>query len=361
MHVISGLETGGAETSLVQVACELQRRGHSQYVVSLRSEGAYADELRRSGVELNALNVAGLLQVPAGLHSLSRLIRRHQPTAIQGWMYHGNLMAAVAHRFTAGRSIRRLLWNLRASNMDAARYGRLVRYSAALSGWPDIVIANSRAGEAFHAAHGHRSRRTQVIVNGIDTLRFRPDPQAREQLRAEFGIPMDVVVAIHPARVDPMKDHETFLKAMHMVPGIFAVMVGARTVTLKSLPNVRSLGLRRDIERLYPLADIVMSTSAFGEGFSNALAEGMSAGLVPIATDVGDSRLIVGNMGYITEPRDAQALAQAMSQVAGFSPAERVAMGARARDRIVEQFSIEKAVGEYERLYSSLALARYGH
>ncbi len=53
---------------------------------------------------------------------------------------------------------------------------------------------------------------------------------------------------------------------------------------------------------LYPIADIVVSSSAFGEGFSNAVAEGMSAGLIPVATDVGDTMRIIGDTGHLVPP-----------------------------------------------------------
>jgi glycosyltransferase involved in cell wall biosynthesis len=361
MHVISGLDMGGAETTLVQVARELCRRGHPQYVVSLRTEGMYANVLRESGVEVSALGMSGILNVPRALLKLSRLLQRHKPVAIQGWMYHGNILAALAHRLASGRATRSLLWNLRASNMDSARYGGLLRLSSAVSKWPDIVIANSQAGETFHAELGYRPRRSQIIANGIDTQKFTLNRPLRTQLRAEFGIPQDAIVVIHPARVDPMKGHETFIEAMRMVPDMFAVMVGARTETLKVPSNVRVLGLRRDVERLYSLADIVASTSAFGEGFSNVLAEGMSCGLVPIATDVGDARRIVGNCGYVIPPGDAEALVRAMNLVASLTSAEREAMGVQVRNHIVERFDLNRAVSEYEQLYLSLASAIAAH
>ena len=92
---------------------------------------------------------------------------------------------------------------------------------------------------------------------------------------------------------------------------------------LAAPPNVRALGRRRDTEALYAAADIVASTSAFGEGFSNVIAEGMSAGLVPVATDVGDARRIVGDTGSIVAPRNSQAFAAALREIAALPAAER--------------------------------------
>ena len=354
LHVISGLKTGGAETTLVQLARALQQRGLPQHVVSVGDKGIYGDELERSGVGLTALNVHSIFDAPAGVIRLSQLMRRLRPDAIQGWMYHGNLMAALAHRCAGGAAGRRLLWNLRASNMDEARYGRLVRWSARLLAWPDIVVSNSHAGTQFHVANGYRLRRSEVIANGIDIARFKPDVEARSALCAELVIPADAVVVMNAARVDPMKDHATFLAAMSAVPNTMGIMAGLRTETLQSPPNVRALGLRHDIDRLYCMADIVVSTSSFGEGFSNAIAEGMSAGLVPIATDVGDAALIVGNAGYVVAPGDHSAVAAAIAAEAIRPPADRMSRGERARARIVDNFSLAHAVDNYERLYLSL-------
>ena len=353
LHVISGLATGGAETTLTNLVRALQKRGMLQHVVSVGGAGAYGEDIKRAGIALNTLNLTAIHQVPVGILKLSQLIRRVRPEIVQGWMYHGNLMAALSHRLTPGRARRRLLWNLRASNMDATRYARVIRWGAALSALPDLVIANSVAGAEFHVSQGYRTRQTRVIANGIDTERFKPDAAARSVLRAELNIPMEAVVVMHAARVDAMKDHATYLAAMKAVPNIVGIMAGARTDELQAPPNVRALGLRRDVERLYAMADIVISTSAFGEGFSNAIAEGMSSGLVPIATDVGDARLIVGGTGHVVAPRDSAAFAGAMAEVSASSPADRTARGRHARSRIVERFSLRQAVDTYEQLYRS--------
>jgi glycosyltransferase involved in cell wall biosynthesis len=353
LHVISGLDTGGAEAMLLQVTGALQASGMPQHVVSVTGRGRYAGELEARGIPVTALGVNSVLGGLRGVLRLARLIGQLQPQVVQGWMYHGDLMALFAHYLASERVRRRLFWNLRASNMDEGGYGSLMRLNAFLSHWPDLVIANSKAGADYHIGLGYRPRRLEVIANGIDTDRFRPDPDAREAVRTELKIPAETVVAIHVARVNEMKDHATFLAAMRSVPQVQAIMVGDGTDTLEAPANVRGLGLRSDTPRLYAAADIVVSTSAFGEGFSNAVGEGMSAGLAPIATDCGDARLIIGETGVVIAIGDASALARRIAAEAASTPEQRHARGLAARARIEQEFPISRAIGAFARLYGA--------
>ena len=350
MHVISGLGLGGAERMLTETAIGLHQRGLAQHVVSLRGRGHYADQLESAGLSVSAFDVASVSQALSAFGPLRQAVRRFAPDVIQGWMYHGDLAATVIHVVAGGGPRRRLFWNIRASNMDDARYARVIRAGAWLSKWPEAMVANSLAGVAYHAAHGYRPRRVVVIPNGIDTDRFRPDPIARSELRVPFGLG-DKVVVVHVARVDPMKDHATFLAAMAGLPDISGLLIGAGTETLDCPPNVRALGPQSHPERFYAAADVVVSSSAFGEGFSNALAEGMSAGLLPIATDVGDAARIIGVSGQIVVPRDPSALAAAIKSAAALSAEQRRIRGVDARARIVGSFAQAQAIDAYARLY----------
>lgn len=353
LHVITGLGIGGAETILVQVAAALAARGMSQHVVCLTGRGENLEPLEAKGIPVNCLDVRNAYDAPAALFQLCRIFNRKRPSIVQGWMYHGNLMAAFAHRMTPGRSRRRLYWGLRASNMDTKRYGWINGACARVSHWPDVIVANSQAGARWHVDTGYRPRRLEVIANGVDTHLFRPDDKLRQQVRSELRLAPDVFLAIHVARVDPMKDHQTFLSAMAKAPSTFGLLVGDGTQALSLPTNVQALGPRRNLEQIYCAADIVVSSSAFGEGFSNAIAEGMSAGLVPIATDVGDARMIVADTGHIVMPGDSEAMAAAIKAEAGAPREVQVSRGIAARERIRKHFAIETTIAAFENLYST--------
>ncbi len=301
---------------LVSLCRSLQARGLPQQVVALTGGGPNAATLARLGIPVRVLAPAGALGIPATLLALARLIRRERPALVQGWLYHGDLFAAVGHALAGRPGATRLAWGLRNSDIDDARYGRLLAISRRLSRLPDLVISNSQAGADFHVARGYRPRRLAIVPNGIDTTRFRPDPETRAAMRSELGLPENTIVVLHAARLDPMKDHAGLLAAASRLPEIHFLLIGDGTQTLNLPGNAQGFGRRDDAERFAAVSDLVVSSSAFGEGFSNALAEGMAAGLVPVATRVGDAATILGDCGRLVAPGDPEALAVAIGSLA---------------------------------------------
>jgi glycosyltransferase involved in cell wall biosynthesis len=148
-----------------------------------------------------------------------------------------------------------------------------------------------------------------------------------------------------------MKDHATLAALAALRPEIVFLAAGKGTDTLAGPANLRRLGVRRDMPALFAAADIALSTSAFGEGFPNVLAEGMAAGIPAVATDIGDARLILGNTGRAVRPRDPRALAEALAPFAALSVEERRARGDAARRRIEERFSLARCVAAFDALH----------
>jgi len=358
LHIIAGLGIGGAERILAALVTAPRPSAHPQAVADLLAGGALAPEIRAAGVAVREIGLTGALGVPRAIGALARLIRELEPAAIQTWMYYADLLGLWALERSGRRAATRLYWGIRCSDMDRSRYGLALRWTIAAcarrAARPDAVIANSYAGREVHRKLGYAPRAFAVIPNGIDTARFRPDPDARRHLRAELGIAESDFVAVHAARVDPMKDHATLIAAARLCPGIVFLAAGKDTGSLDGPANLRGLGVRADMPALYAAADAAISTSAFGEGFSNVLGEGMAAGLPAIATDVGDARAIIGAAGSVVPPRDSGALAAALERLARAGVAERAeraALGAAARARIEEKFSLARCVAAFDALH----------
>jgi len=362
LYVTAGLRGGGAEAMLTRLVTAQPGLADEITLVSLLPAEGHIERLTAGGVRVLELQFDKMGGVAAGLLKLAKLIADSRPDIVQGWMYHGDLAALVALVMSGRRKQTRLVWSIRCSDMDLRRYGRglrlVVKACTLLSSWPDLVTANSTAGLKSHLALGYRPRRAEVVDNGIDVDEFSHGPIGRPAVRSELGIPQDATVLAHVARVDPMKDHGSFLAAMKELPELSALLVGAGTENLPAAGNVLRLGRRHDVPRLFAAADFAVSSSGFGEGFSNALAEGMACGLPAIATDVGDATLILGDTGLVVPPENPGALAAAIRTLVQEPAAARADRRMRARARIVDNFAMVHAVQRYADLYTSLGPPR---
>jgi glycosyltransferase involved in cell wall biosynthesis len=254
--------------------------------------------------------------------------------------------------------------------MDLAHYPTTTRLTlrvlAFCSRAPQVVIVNSQVGQQFHQAVGYQARRWEVIPNGFDMLRFRPNASARQWVCEEFGVQTDAVLVGLVARVDPMKDHDTFLDAAGLVAKarttVRFLLVGRDTQTLKSAVDQRGLtdyvhllGERGDVDRLLPGIDIAC-LSSISEGFPNVLGEAMACGIPCVSTNVGDARSIIGDTGLVVPMRDPVAMARAIMDLIDRGHAAREQLGRAARARIESEYSLPKIVDRYTALYSELSL-----
>jgi glycosyltransferase involved in cell wall biosynthesis len=262
--------------------------------------------------------------------------------------------------------------------MDGHPYDALfrfeVRLGVLLSRFADLIICNSEAGRDHHVGLGYLPQNMIVVPNGIDVERFRPDAGARAELRAEWSVGTDETLIGLIGRLDPMKDPQNFLQAAARLarprPGLRVVCAGdgpeAYRDELKAL--AAELGIaervlwspaRVDVWRVYNALDVCVSSSAFGEGFSNTIAEAMATGVPCVVTNVGDSAIVVGDRGWVCPPRDSAALAQAIEAALGAMPADAAAI----RQRIAVNYSssalLHRTVSHLTQLLGPAGAARY--
>ncbi|MBU1040758.1 MAG: glycosyltransferase [Proteobacteria bacterium] len=385
MHVITGLNLGGAETWLTRLLLRLPVERFACRVVSLMDGGELSGVIRDMGVPVQSLGMGRGVPDPRGLWRLSRLMREHRPQVVQTWLYHADLLGFLAARLSGcGAAVS---WGLRCAYMDLARYGLGTRLTlsacVALSGRPEAVTANSRAGAAHHVALGYRPRRLEVLENGVDGGRFRPDAEARARLRREWGrewgIASDAPLIGLVARVDPMKGHAVFCRAAQQVlrvwPEAKFLFCGAGTelggVELDGLivqhglaDAVVRLGRREDVAQVYAALD-VLALPSLGEGFPNAVLEALACAVPCVCLDVGDARVMCGPGGLVapavlsgpgaTEAERAGFLARALGQLLGLRVVERQELGARGRAHVLANYSLERAVERWAAHFESLA------
>ena len=370
-HLITGLEVGGAEMMLWKLLSTLDRGAFEPLVISLVTPGPMGARIAELGIRVESLHLPRGLPNPAAIGRLARLLRGFRPDLLQTWMYHANLLGALAAPLARRPA---LVWNIRQSDLDPRFTSRSTRLVARLGGAlsnlaPDRIVCCSQRAREVHCALGYRDDLMTVIPNGFDLDRFRPDPRAGAELRAALRVPVGAPLLGLVARLDPQKDVQTFIAAARRVqaelpdcrfllcglgmdPGNRALVDEIADAGLAQ--SVTLLGPRTDTPRVFAALDLLVSSSAYGEGFPNVIGEAMACGVPCAVTDVGDSAAIVADTGVAVPPRDPQALAGAIVRLLREGPERLARRGEAARGRIADHFSLSRIADRYGSLYRSL-------
>lgn len=330
-------------------------------VVCLYSGGELTQELHESGVRLISLEKKGRWDVPGFIWRLIRVLRGLEPDILHSYLSVQNLLSVLVKPALPAT---RVVWGVRTSNMDSVRYEDWLarptfRLEILLSRFPSLTIFNSAAGREHYSSLGFAGSRTAVIPNGVDTERFSPNARSGARLRALWQIPEGAFLVGIVGRLDPVKDHTTFLRAA----ALFAqVRPEARFVCIGGGPEKYAdelrglsdkLGLTEtvlwpgfildDLSAAYNALDICTSSSSYGEGTPNVLCEAMACGVPCVVTAVGDSPQVVGETGIIVPPRNPEALAAGWAEMARRT-AENPQLRDGARARIESRFSLSALV-----------------
>ncbi|MGD9509617.1 MAG: glycosyltransferase [Geminicoccaceae bacterium] len=373
VHVVPALVTGGAQMMLAKLL-ECDADPQTQLIVALRPGGGLWARVAATRARVEHLGLAAGQLSPLALWRLARLLRGWKADLVHGWMYHGNLAAQLAAPWTDWRLP--VIWNIRHSLHDLAAEKpatrRVIRLGAPLSRCAGAIVYNSGISAAQHRTCGYAAS-AEIIPNGFDTGRFRPDAAGRARVRAGLGLTVADILVGMIARDHPMKDHATLLEALapltagntdlHLLLAGEGVDTGNRRLmelvrATGLVDRVHLLGERADIPELTAALDVAVLSSAWGEGFPNALGEAMACAVPCVATDVGDCRVILAGHGTVVPPRDPAALGAAIGALVMLPAERRAAIGAAARQRAIAEYSLPAIAMRYRDLYQRVRTMR---
>ena len=132
------------------------------------------------------------------------------------------------------------------------------------------------------------------------------------------------------------------------------ILIGKGTGQLVVPNNCIALGMKKNIEAYYSMADIIIVPSAFGEGFSNVLAEGMLTNLLPVATDIGDAKKIIGKTGFIIRGHNVESLENNLLKIINLKKNVIKNMGKKARFRAYKLFTVDNMIKSYNIIYNKV-------
>ncbi|MFJ7884999.1 glycosyltransferase [Pseudomonas sp. NPDC096917] len=359
LYVITGLGVGGAERQVLDLADRFSSQGHEVKICYLTGPALLRP--KSNDIELLPLNLKKTMPgFMVGIIKLRKIIKDFVPDVVHAHMVHANLFTRIVRPFCA---IKKLINT--AHNTNEGGRARMLAYRLTHS------LADVTTNVTLEAVHVFEQKKAcpvgtmQAIPNGIDTDIFKPDLLAREEIRTSEHVGEDEKLIVAVGRLVDAKDYGNLLSAFSELcqkrSNVKLWIVGdgpereklAGSVKLLGLSQyVRFLGVRSDVNKIYNAADLYTLSSAW-EGFGLVVAEAMASEKVVVATDCGGVKEVLGGCGYLVSRKDPTALAQAMSAALDLSPEDSRKLSASARERIVENYSINEIVDVWARIYTS--------
>ena len=369
LHIITGLDNGGAEAVLFRL-CKLDKK-YQHIVISLQAKQKYESLLKKFNVSVHTLDFSNSSINFFGLFKLFKLIRQIKPDVVQTWMPHADLIGGVLARIAG---VKKIFWGVHHANLIKGKINRLVimivRLNALLSNLvPSKIIYCAEKSREVQESIGFKKSKGVVVHNGYDTNSFFQDSSLDHIIRNELGIPDETFLIGHVGNYHPLKDQETLIKSLRYLDqksiNFNAILVGNKlepsNKNLVTLINenglterIHLLGIRNDITTIMNGIDIFM-LSSISEAFPNVLNEAMACETPCVTTNVGDAALIVGDTGWVVSPQDSKALAKATIEAHEEKKFHNESWEQRkkaCRKRILENYSLEKMIKKYKDVWA---------
>lgn len=356
LQVVLGLNPGGTERLVVELASRLHAE-IPMMVCCLEDKGEWAGELEARGIAVTPLRRREGFHPSLG-YGVATAARRHGATVLHAHHYSPFVYSCVARAF---RPTARVVFTEHGRLSDAAPSPKRRLANRLLARVPRRVFTVSRDLGDHLAAEGFPRTRLDVIYNGIDVGDL-VTPEERSRVRRELGVEDDTLVIGTIARLDPVKDLGTLVRAVALLVPHTPVLVviigdGSEGESLRALvrntgmcESVRFLGHRDDARSWLAGCD-VYANSSISEGVSLTILEAMASSLPVVATRVGGTPEVVDDTcGQLVPVRSAAAFADAVLGLAR-DRNRRLALGRAARARVEARFTLARMVDEYRCVY----------
>jgi glycosyltransferase involved in cell wall biosynthesis len=362
------MQVGGTELNAVRTAERLDRRRFSISVVCIRDSGPLMARYKDAGIPVHTFPMTSLLGFRAIQQAvrLVRLFRSEGTDIVHSHDAYTSVYATVCARLAgvSGVIASRRSWH------SPHLQGRILRANRLAYRLAHRVVGNSPSVSRLVESEGGVSpSRIVTIPNFLDPEAFDPLPATeRRRMLDELGVPEKAFVVGIVARLSPVKDHATLLRAIAAVrssiPTVHCVLVGDGPERQRIEAQASELGIS-DILHLagerpqspnpHGLFDVSVLCST-SEAFPNSVLEAMAAARPVVATDVGGTPDAVreGTTGLLVRPSDPSRLADAITRLY-HEPALRDKLGNAGRAAARAGYSADAVIRQVEALYTRLA------
>ncbi|MEZ6135671.1 MAG: glycosyltransferase [Pirellulaceae bacterium] len=355
-QIIPTLVEGGAEKQMALLATHLDREQFESHVIVLTHSGPLEESLRSAGVHVHLIGKCGKVD-PRAHWRLKRTIRRIA-NVVHTWLFAANSYGRyAAHR--CGVPV--IIAGERCVDPWKSRWHFMVdRY---LQKFTTRIATNTGAITQFYSQHGLDSAKFAVIPNAV--LPSQEAALSKEELFERLRIPPRGRVVGAIGRLWPQKGYRDLVWASELLrvayEDVWTIVVGdgPELQRLQQLRDkyhaheaLRFVGHRSDAKQLLSAFDTLWNGSLY-EGQSNTILEAMSLGVPVVASDIPGNRDLVINdeTGYLFPLGDTGMLTKTTNNLLR-DPERMQRLGAAARHRVVENFSLQGMISAYERLYT---------
>ncbi len=376
--IVGSLEVGGAERHLSQVLPVLRSAGFLIKVHVLSNKAPLKPIFDNAGIAVylgpNLDWIPSFLRRPIRLVvSLAKLMisfLKNRNAIRHVFLPEAYLLTSIATRLTFFSGP--LVMSRRSLNNYQQRRPLLGKLERLMHRFTTIALGNSKAVVQQLYDEGFEPGKVGLIYNGIDLWPFQTLP-SKHELRKNLGLNQDALIFVIVANLIPYKGHIDLLNALGAIhaqlPKSWNLLCVGRDAgilsqlkthaqTLGIADHIEFLGSRLDTPQLLAAADIGILCS-HEEGFSNAILEGMAAGLPMVVTNVGGNAEAVEDMhtGLVVLPKNSASLADALLSMA-LAPELRTRFGNAGKERIHQHFTVTQCVKNYADFYISLMQAQ---
>ncbi|MFA6587814.1 MAG: glycosyltransferase [Patescibacteria group bacterium] len=361
-HLITCFEIGGAERLLESFLPKLSEFRH--IVISLRGDGPMREAYERVGLTTAILNMHFPFS-PHAFFKFFKLVKRYHPQVLVTYLIHADLIGRVWGKICGIPNIVSYL----VARFRGDRFQNPIRLMVLTNWMVDRYIAVSEEVKRFFVEDINLpARKFTVITCGINPLQFftHADKSKRNFFLQEIDLPVDAMIIGTVSKLRPEKGVERFLNALPIVikssPKVYAIFIGGGVLKsqmeqlaakLEITNHVRFLGDRNDVPSILPMIDVFVIASYF-EGMSVALLEAMAAERAVLITDTIENREVITiETGRLIDTANEEKFSKAIVELLN-NESLRKKMGAAARQRVNNYFSVDQGVAKLSRFFKEL-------
>ena len=361
LHVVLSLEPGGLENGIVNVARRLNPEEFEVHACCMERGGAFVERLPQPE-NVSVLHKRPGIS-PAAIFGLGKVISRVKPDVVHSHNLGPLMYSSLATLLGFSAPVVHGEHGIPVAQRDS----KFMRQRRWFYKCCKNVHAVSNGLREELIGYGLPAEKISVILNGVDSERFSPQPAA--QVRKKIGLPDEGPVLGIVGRFDRSKRHadliEAFTRVAQQFPTAQLLLVGeagnnrdAVVAAARSSPAAKRIhlaGFQNEPAAFYPAMDLLVSASV-SEGLSNVILEAMACGVPALAhTATGNAELIIsGKNGILLNLGTADDLTRALQKI--LATADQLSeMGRAARDFAVQRYSMKAMAENYAKLYREAA------